>query len=408
VKPATDIAALRTDFPLLVPGHGRGTFVYLDSAATSQKPNVVIEAIADYYRHDNANVHRAAHALSERATRRFEAARTTVQRFIGARASHEIVWTRGTTEAINLVAQSWGGANLRTGDEILVTELEHHSNIVPWQLVAARTGARVRAVAVGDDGVLDVDDFRAKLSGRTRLFAVGHVSNALGTINPIAELTRIAHSAGARVLIDGAQAAAHLPIDVQALDCDFYAFSGHKVLGPTGIGVLYGKESLLEAMPPWQGGGEMIETVTIERSTWNRLPFKFEAGTPHIAGAIGLEAAIDYLRAIDADALHAHETRVLSRAVDRLQQTEGVRLLGPGRDSCAIVSFLLDGAHPHDVGTLLDQQGIAVRSGHHCAMPLMQRLGVPGTVRASFGLYNDEADVDALLAGLEKSRALLT
>jgi cysteine desulfurase/selenocysteine lyase len=401
-----DIRALRRDFPLLAQHVGGRPLVYLDSAATSQKPNAVIEAITAYYRHDNANVHRAAHALSERATNAFEAARRTVQRFVGARSPNEIVFTRGTTESINLVAQSWG-ARLRPGDEILVTQMEHHSNLVPWQLVAERTGARLRAVAVTGDGVLDLDDFRAKLGARTRMLAVGHVSNALGTINPVAEMIAAAHAAGAVVLVDGAQAAAHLAVDVAALDCDFYAFSGHKVFGPTGIGVLYGRESVLDGMPPWQGGGEMIETVTIERSTYNRLPYKFEAGTPHIAGAIGLGAALDYLLAIDPAALAEHEARVLRRAVDRLRQTEGVRLLGPDRERSAIVSFVLAGAHPHDVGTLLDQQGIAVRTGHHCAMPLMQELGVPGTVRASLALYNDEDDVDRLLEGLERTRALL-
>jgi len=403
----TDVTALRADFPLLGQKVAGGALVYLDSAATSQKPNAVIEAVRDYYRNDNANVHRAAHQLSDRATALFEGARDKVQRFIRARSNSEIIWTRGTTEAVNLVAQSWG-SRLGTGDEILVTEMEHHSNLVPWQLAAARTGAELRAVRVTEVGELDLDDFESKLSERTRLVALGHVSNALGTINPIHAMIEAAHAAGAVVLIDGAQAAPHLPIDVVALDCDFYAFSGHKMFGPTGIGVLYGKEELLESMPPWQGGGEMIETVTLEETTWNRLPFKFEAGTPHIAGAIGLGAAIDYLAAIDRPALEAHEARLLRLATDRLNQTEGIRVIGTSRQKTAIVSFLLGESHPHDVGTLLDQQGIAVRSGHHCAMPLMQRLAVPGTVRASFGLYNDEADIDRLVRGLERVRGLLS
>ena len=403
----TDVAALRSDFPLLAePSRGR-PLVYLDSAATSQKPHAVIDAIVDYYRHHNANVHRAAHQLADRATTMFEDARKKAQRFLNAASAHEIIFTRGTTEAINLVAQSYGGARLRPGDEILVTELEHHSNIVPWQLIAERSGARLVAARATDEGEIDLDDFVAKLDARTRIVALGHVSNALGSIHPIERLIALAHGAGAVVLIDGAQAAPHIAIDVRALDCDFYAFSGHKVFGPTGIGVLYGKERLLDAMPPWQGGGEMIETVSIERTTFNRLPYKFEAGTPHIAGAVGLGAALDYLARIDRAALDAHEARLLRLATDRLGQSEGVQLVGTSRAKVAIVSFLLRGGHPHDVGTLLDQQGVAVRSGHHCAMPLMARLGIPGTVRASFALYNSEADVEALVEGIERVRALL-
>jgi len=403
----TDVAALRSDFPLLAePSRGR-PLVYLDSAATSQKPHAVIDAIVDYYRHHNANVHRAAHQLADRATTMFEDARKKAQRFLNAASAHEIIFTRGTTEAINLVAQSYGGARLRPGDEILVTELEHHSNIVPWQLIAERSGARLVAARATDEGEIDLDDFVAKLGARTRIVALGHVSNALGSIHPIERLIALAHGAGAVVLIDGAQAAPHIAIDVRALDCDFYAFSGHKVFGPTGIGVLYGKERLLDAMPPWQGGGEMIETVSIERTTFNRLPYKFEAGTPHIAGAVGLGAALDYLARIDRAALDAHEARLLRLATDRLGQSEGVQLVGTSRAKVAIVSFLLRGGHPHDVGTLLDQQGVAVRSGHHCAMPLMARLGIPGTVRASFALYNSEADVEALVEGIERVRALL-
>jgi cysteine desulfurase/selenocysteine lyase len=407
MKRRTDIAALRDDFPLLAQTTGGVPLTYLDSAATTQKPASVLDAIRYYYEHDNANVHRAAHALADRATTAFEGARAKVQAFVGAAHLHEIVWTRGTTESINLVAHSYGGSRLRAGDEILISVMEHHSNIVPWQLVAQRTGATVRAIDVNERGELDLDDYARQLNDRTKIVAIGHVSNALGTINPIRQMIEAAHEAGAVVLIDGAQAAAHLPIDVVDLDCDFYALSGHKMFGPTGIGVLYGKERLLDAMPPWQGGGEMIETVTIERTTFNRLPYKFEAGTPDIAGAVGLGAAIDYLGSIDRDALQSYEARIMATARARLGQLEGVRIIGNAREHTAVVSFLIEGGHPQDVGTLLDQQSIAVRAGHHCAMPLMQRLGIPGTVRASFGLYNSERDVDRLIAGIDKVRNFL-
>ena len=400
----TDIAALRDDFPLIT---ASGSLVYLDSAATTQKPNAVLDAIRHYYVRDNANVHRAAHALADRATTAFENARRGAQTFVNAKHAHEIIWTRGTTESINLVAQSYGATTLRAGDEILISVLEHHSNIVPWQLVAAKTGATVRAIDIDERGDLDLDDFRRKLSPRTKIVAIGHVSNALGTINPIKAIVAAAHAAGAVVVVDGAQAAAHLPIDVRDLDCDFYALSGHKMFGPTGIGVLYGKEALLDAMPPWQAGGEMIETVTLEKTTFNRLPYKFEAGTPNIADAIGLGAAIEYLHGIDGAALCAYEANVVAMARARLGQMEGVRIIGNARASTAVVSFAIDGAHPHDVGTLLDQQSVAVRAGHHCAMPLMQRLGIPGTVRASFCLYNSAADVERLVAGIDKVRQLL-
>ena len=404
MKRRTDIAALRAEFPLLA---AVGELTYLDSAATTQKPTAVLDAIRNYYVHDNANVHRAAHSLADRATTAFENARVKAQKFIGAAHPHEIVWTRGTTESINLVAQSYGASMLRAGDEILVSVMEHHSNIVPWQLVAQRTGASLKAIDVNDRGEIDLDDYARKLNSRTRIVAIGHVSNALGTINPIKQMIATAHAAGAVVLIDGAQAAAHLPIDVVDLDCDFYALSAHKMFGPTGIGVLYGKSHLLDAMPPWQGGGEMIETVTIERTTYNRLPYKFEAGTPDIAGVVGLGAAIDYLDSIDAQALRAYEARIMAIARARLGQLEGVRIVGNATAHTGVVSFVVDGSHPHDVGTLLDQQGIAVRSGHHCAMPLMQRLNIPGTVRASFCLYNSERDIDRLVAGIEKVRNFL-
>jgi len=407
MKRRTDIAALRDDFPLLAQTTAGVPLTYLDSAATTQKPASVLDAIRYYYEHDNANVHRAAHALADRATTAFEGARAKVQAFVGAAHLHEIVWTRGTTESINLVAHSYGSSRLRAGDEILISVMEHHSNIVPWQLVAQRTGATVRAIDVNERGELDLDDYARQLNDRTKIVAIGHVSNALGTINPIRQMIEAAHEAGAVVLIDGAQAAAHLPIDVVDLDCDFYALSGHKMFGPTGIGVLYGKEHLLDAMPPWQGGGEMIETVTIARTTFNRLPYKFEAGTPDIAGAVGLGAAIDYLGSIDLDALQSYEARIMATARARLGQLEGVRIIGNAREHTAVVSFLIEGGHPQDVGTLLDQQSIAVRAGHHCAMPLMQRLGIPGTVRASFGLYNSERDVDRLIAGIDKVRNFL-
>ena len=402
-----NIAALRDDFPLLVQQTTAAPLTYLDSASTTQKPTAVIDAIRSYYQHDNANVHRAAYALADRATAAFERARQKTQRFVGARHAHEIIWTRGTTESINLVAQSYAANKLRPGDEILISVMEHHSNIVPWQLAAQRTGAVLRAIDITEQGELDLDDFHRKLNERTKIVAVGHASNALGTINPVKAIIAAAHTVGAVVLIDGAQAAAHLPIDVVDLDCDFYALSGHKMFGPTGIGVLYAKESLLDAMPPWQGGGEMIQTVTIERTTYNHLPYKFEAGTPHIAGAIGLGAAIDYLDTIDATALAAYEAKIIAIARAQLGQLEGVRIIGDARARIGVVSFLIEGSHPQDVGTLLDQQSIAVRAGHHCAMPLMQRLGIPGTVRASFCLYNSEDDVERLVSGIKKVRSFL-
>jgi cysteine desulfurase / selenocysteine lyase len=404
----TDIDALRADFPILTGRVGRYPLVYLDSAATTQKPRAVIDAISTYYTSANANVHRAAHSLSEQATAAYEGARRRVQGFINARHAHEVIWTRGTTEAINLVAATFGDSQLAPDDEIVISEMEHHSNIVPWQRACERAGARLRAIRISDEGELDLAHFRSLLSERTRLVAIGHVSNALGTINPIAEIAALAHDCGARVLVDGAQAPAHLAVDVQALDVDFYALSSHKMYGPTGIGALYGREHLLDAMPPYQTGGEMVETVTLERTTFNSLPFKFEAGTPHIAGAVGMAAAIDYLSGIDRSALEQHEARLLAAASSALQQVQGVRLVGTARDKTAIVAFVLAGAHPQDVGTLLDQQGIAVRTGHHCAMPLMQRLGLPGgTARASFALYNSIDDVERLTDGLIKVREML-
>ena len=392
------------DFPLL---GERADIVYLDNAATTQKPRRVIDALQSYYETANANVHRGAHRLSDAATAAFEAARETVAKRINARSSKEVVWTRGTTEAINLVAAAYAPLVLGEGDDVLVTELEHHSNIVPWQLACSRFGARLRAVRVLPSGELDMADFHAKLTERTKIVAVGHVSNALGTINDLAAIVSSAKAAGATVVVDGAQAMAHFEVDVQALGCDFYAFSGHKMYGPTGIGALWGRQALLDAMPPWQTGGEMIERVRIEATTYAATPLKFEAGTPHIAGVAGLKAAVDYLDDLDPQAVADHEDDLLAYATASLQQIDGVSVIGTAPRKGPVLSFGLRDAHPHDVGTLLDQQGVAVRTGHHCAMPLMDRLRIPGTVRASFALYNRRDDVDKLAAAVRKAREML-
>ena len=390
------------DFPILARTVNGAPLTYLDNAATSQKPRSVIDAVRRYYEHCNANVHRAAHALADEATAAMEGTRAKVQELLGAAESREIVFTRGTTESINLVAAGLAG-RFKPGDEILITEMEHHSNIVPWQMLRQRSGAQLLAARVTADGEIDLDDFHAKLSPRTKLVAVSHVSNALGTVNPIETLIQAAHDQGAMALIDGAQAVQHLDVNVQRLACDFYAFSAHKAFGPTGIGALYGRADLLEELPPHQGGGEMIEHVTIDATTYNQLPYKFEAGTPNIAGAVGFGAAIDYLGALPRQELRRREQALVELALSRLKQVPGVRIVGePGRRS-SIISFLTDGGHAHDFGTLLDQQGVAVRTGHHCAMPLMERLGVSGTIRASFALYNSEADVQRLIAGVEKA-----
>jgi cysteine desulfurase/selenocysteine lyase len=401
-----DPQAVRRDFPALhqeVNGH---PLVYLDNAATTQKPEQVIEAISNYYRRDNANVHRGAHTLSDRATRAFESARERVARFIRSPKTSQVIWTSGTTEAINLVANSWGRTNLKPGDRILVSWLEHHSNIVPWQLVAAATGAELVPIPVTDGGEIDLAALDDLLDERVRMVAVNHVSNALGTVNPVADITRRAKAVGARVLIDGAQSVAHWPVDVQALDCDFYTFSGHKLFGPTGIGILWGRETLLDAMPPFLGGGEMIETVSFTGTTFSALPFKFEAGTPNIAGAIGLGAAIDYVEGLDRAAAADHETALLRRTLELAHEVPGLRRVGTPAHSAGIFSFLLEGTHPSDLGMLLDQQGIAVRTGHHCAQPLMDRFGIPGTVRASFSIYNTQEDVTRLFEGIHKARSL--
>ena len=401
-----DATLIRDDFPILqqqVNGH---PLVYLDNAATTQKPAAVITAIADYYRHDNANVHRGAHALSDRATGKFEAARENVARFLNSPGSEQIIWVSGVTEGVNLVAHSWGRSNLGPGDKVLVSYLEHHSDIVPWQLVCAEQGAEVVAIPVTPAGDLDLNALDQLLDDSVKMVAVNHVSNALGTVNPVAMIAEKAHAVGAKILIDGAQSVAHWPVDVQALDGDFYTFSGHKLFGPTGIGVLWGKQDLLNAMPPFLGGGEMIETVSFEETTFNTLPFKFEAGTPNIAGVIGLSAAIDYLNALDREAAAAHEVALLEHTLELAAGIEGLHRVGNPDHAAGIFSFLLEGTHPSDLGMLLDQQGIAVRTGHHCAQPLMDFYGVPGTARASYSIYNTHADVEALFVGIRKAKSL--
>lgn len=400
-----DAWRVRADFPALRQRvHGR-PLVYLDNAATTQKPRPVIDALLRFYTADCANVHRGVHALSERATRAYEEARATVARFLNAQ-THEIVFTGGATEAINLAAQTFGRSELRPGDEILISALEHHSNIVPWQMLAEQTGARLRVAPINDRGEIILEEFERLLGARTRLVAVAHVSNALGTINPVEEITRLAHARGARVLVDGAQSVAHMKVDVRALDCDFYAFSGHKLYGPTGIGVLYGKAELLEAMPPYQGGGDMIRSVTFEKTLYNDPPYRFEAGTPPIAGAIGLAAAIEYLEGLGLPTVARHEHELLEVATATLQRIPGLRIIGTARRKAAVVSFVMDGVHPHDVATILDREGVAVRAGHHCAQPVMQRFGLPATTRASFALYNTREDVDALARALYRVREI--
>jgi cysteine desulfurase / selenocysteine lyase len=404
---AFDAERVRADFPILhqeVNGH---PLVYLDNAATTQKPQAVIQAIVDYYQQDNSNVHRGAHALAERATEKFEAARGKVARFINAPEARQIIWTRGTTESINLVAASWGRANLKEGDRVLVSAMEHHSNIVPWQMVAAQVGATVEAIPVDATGTIDMQAFAAMLDDRVRMVACGHVSNAFGSINPVEDIVKLAHGAGALCLVDGAQAISHWPVDVQALGCDFYVFSAHKLFGPTGLGVLYGKLDLLESMQPYQGGGEMIETVSFDGTTYNQLPYKFEAGTPDIASVIALGAAVDYVESLDREGAAAHEDALLAYAQQRASETPGLKLVGTAKHKTAVMSFLLEGAHPHDVGMLLDQQGVAVRTGNHCAQPIMDQYGIPGTVRASFSIYNTFADVDRLFEALAKVRQFL-
>jgi cysteine desulfurase / selenocysteine lyase len=400
--PAYDVERIRNDFPILSRDVRGKRLVYLDNAATTQKPRQVIDRLVRYYTEENSNVHRGVHYLSELATMEYENARGVVQRFINASSEKEIVFTRGTTEGINLVMQTWGRANVGAGDEILISAIEHHSNIVPWQMLAQEKGASVRVIPVNNEGELLIDEYERMLNPRAKIVAVGHASNALGTINPLRRIIDAAHANGSLVLVDGAQGAPHIAIDVRALGCDFYAFSGHKVYGPTGIGVLWGREALLDSMPPWQGGGDMILSVSFEKTTYNALPYKFEAGTPNIEGVVGLAAALDYVSGIGLDAIGAHEHDLERYATQRLSEIEGIRFIGTAREKASVISFVLEGVHPHDIGTILDREGIAIRTGHHCAQPLMLRFNVPATGRASFGLYNTREEADALAAGLQK------
>ncbi len=401
-QPRFDLTKIRADFPILSQTINRHPLVYLDNAASTQKPKPVIDAIRKVYEEDYSNVHRGVHTLSQRCTDLFESAREKVQTFLNAKHGHEIIFVRGTTEAINLVAQTYGRKNVGPGDEILITAMEHHSNIVPWQMLCEAAGAVLKVAPISGTGELLLDGFAALLSERTRLVSVTHMSNALGTINPVEQIIAMAHARGIPVLLDGAQSAPHMTVDVQALDCDFYAFSGHKLYGPSGIGVLYGKESLLKAMPAWQGGGDMIRRVTFEKTEYNELPYKFEAGTPNIADTIALGAAIDYVNAIGVDAIAEHEHHLLAYATERALQIPELTLIGTAPHKGAILSFTLDHIHPHDIGTLLDQLGIAIRAGHHCAMPVMDFFEVPATARASFGLYNTCEEVDVLMDGIRQ------
>jgi cysteine desulfurase/selenocysteine lyase len=397
-----DVHKIRQDFPILKQLAYGKPLVYLDNAATSQKPQPVIDAIMRYYTADNSNIHRGVHLLSERATHQYEESREKVRRFINARDKKEIIFVRGTTEALNLIAHSYGRANVNAGDEVLITALEHHSNIVPWQMLCSEKKARLRVAPINDQGEVLLDKFAELINERTRLVSIAHVSNALGTINPVKEMVELAHRRGIPVMVDGAQAAPHTRIDVQDLDCDFYAFSGHKVYGPTGIGVLYGKSGLLESMSPYQGGGDMIASVSFDKTTYNTLPYKFEAGTPNIAGTIGLGAAIDYVSEIGLDSIAGYEHDLLAYGTESLSQVSGLRLIGTAKKKAGVLSFVIEGVHPHDVGTVLDREGVAIRTGHHCAMPLMERFGVPATARASLAVYNTREEIDTLVAGLHK------
>jgi len=402
-----DLLEIRREFPALHQKvHGK-PLVYLDNAATTQKPKAVIDAVTQFYRSDCSNVHRAVHTLSDRATNAYEAARKSVKQFINARSEREIVFVRGATEAINLVMNSFVRPRMKAGGEIVISALEHHSNIVPWQLLSEQTAARLVVAPINDDGELMLDEFERCLSPRAVFVAVAHISNALGTVMPVREIVQMAHARNIPVLIDGAQAVAHAGVDVRELDCDFYAFSGHKVFGPTGIGVLYGRENLLDEMPPYQAGGDMIRTVTFEKTTYNDLPYKFEAGTPHIAGAIGLGAALEYLKRVGIDRAGAHERGLLAYGTELLTAIPGLRMIGTAREKIGVFSFVLEGVHPHDVGTILDRDGIAVRTGHHCAQPVMERFGVPATTRASLALYNSKAELDALANGIRRVQKLL-
>lgn len=399
---AFDVETIRRDFPILsIQVHGK-PLVYLDNAATTQKPLAVLDAIDRYYRQENANVHRGVHALSELATKKYEDARETIRAFINAASAKEIIFTRGATESINLVAATFGRKFLKPGDEVVITALEHHSNIVPWQLICEEKQARLCVAPIGDNGEVLLEEFEKLLSEKVKIAAISHISNALGTINPMRQMIESAHRFDIPVLIDGAQGLPHLKVDVRALDADFYAFSSHKIFGPTGLGVLYGKERLLEAMPPYQGGGDMIRSVTFEKTIFNDLPYKFEAGTPHIEGAIGLGAAMEYLHTLEWESVIRHEHALICSAADRLSEIEGVRIIGTAKEKAGVVSFVMDGIHPHDIGTILDQEGIAIRTGHHCAQPVMDRFGIPATARASFAFYNTVDEIDMLVQGIQK------
>ena len=403
---AYDVAAIRADFPILAQDIRGQSLVYLDSAASAQKPRQVIDCVSGVYETGYANVHRGLHYLSEKATADYEGAREKIRAFMNAESSAEIIYTRGASEAINLVAASWGGANIGPGDEIVISEAEHHSNIVPWQILRDQKGAVLKVLPVDDEGAVHLDQFRELLSERTKIVAVTHVSNVLGTVYPIKEMARLAHQVGAVILIDGCQGITHMPVDVRDLECDFYAFSGHKLYGPSGIGVLYGKAALLEAMPPYQSGGDMIERVTFEKSTWAELPHKFEAGTPAIAQAIGLGAAVDYVSQVGMAAIAAHEQELLTYTTQRLASVPGLRLIGTAPGKVSVVSFVMDCAHPHDISTIIDQTGVAIRAGHHCAQPLIDRFDIPSAARASFGMYNTVEEADRLVAGLEKVKEI--
>ena len=402
-SPGFDVLKVRRDFPILDQQIHNKPLVYLDNAASSQKPVQVQQAMQDYYLHDHANVHRGVHSLSQRATDSFEAARTTVRKFLGAESEKEIIFVRSATEGLNLIASSYGRQVLAPGDEVLITVLEHHSNIVPWQLICEQTGATLKSVDVNDAGEVDMQQFKASLTANTKIAAFNHVSNALGTINPVKEMVALAHAAGVTTVIDGSQAAPHLAINVVDIDCDFYVITGHKMFGPTGIGVVYGKQALLEAMPPYQGGGEMIKFVSLEKSTYAELPAKFEAGTPDIAGAIGLAAAIDYMNEIGIENIASYEHELLNYATDAAAEIKNLRMIGTAKNKASVLSFVIEGIHPHDMGTILDNEGVAVRTGHHCAQPLMKRFNVPATVRASFAMYNTTQEVDALMAAINKA-----
>ena len=403
-----DVAAIRAQFPILQTTARGKPLVYLDNAATTQKPQAVIDALVEYYSCTNANIHRGVHYLSEKATGEYEGAREKIQHFLNVKEAREIIYTRGTTEAINLVASTFGRANVHAGDEIIVSGMEHHSNIVPWQMLCEEKGATLRVIPVNDDGELLLDEYENLLSEKTKIVAVNYVSNALGTINPVKEIIEKAHRFGARVLIDGAQSSSHLKIDVQGLDCDFYTLSGHKIYGPTGIGVLYGKAELLEKMPPYQGGGDMISSVTWEKTVWNVLPFKFEEGTPHIEGAIGLGVALDWIQNVGIENIARHENTLLTRATELVAEIEGITIIGTAKHKASVLSFTMEGAHPSDVGMILDSQGVAIRTGHHCAQPLMDRFGIVATARASFGVYNTLEETEIFAAALKKAREFLS